>query len=86
MNFTMTVKERETTMPVQTTIEFDDLLLESDVFALMEKLEAVSSHIYATVPNEILLTPSGEANIRTRWGAVYHHVRMARATLKAFVE
>ena len=72
-------------MPTKTTVEFDDLLLESDIYALVEKLDKVISHIYDNVPNEILLTPRGEANVRARWGAVYFHATMARASLRAFI-
>lgn len=72
-------------MPTQTTIEFDDLLLESDIHELMERLQEVEKHIYNAIPNEVLLDSSGEPNIRTRWGAVYFHCRMARATLRAFL-
>ena len=72
-------------MPTKTTLEFDDLLLESDIYALVEKLDKVINHIYNNIPNEILLTPSGEANVRTRWGAVYFHATMARASLRAFL-
>lgn len=66
-------------------IEFDDLMLESDIYSLMEKLDEVSEHIKRTIPDEIIFLPNGEPNVRTRWGAVYFHVRMARSSLRAFM-
>lgn len=72
-------------MVTQTTIEFDDLLLESEVHELIDELTEVIDHIYKSIPNEILLTPSGEANVRSRYGAIYFHCMMARASLKALV-
>lgn len=65
-------------------IEFDDLMLEGDVHALLHELESVQKRIKDGIPNEILYQGNGEPNIRTHWGAVLFHVSMARASLKAF--
>ncbi len=72
-------------MPERIIIKFDDLLLESDVQELIAQMDGIMQHIHDTIPNEILHTPSGEPNVRTRWGAVYFHASMARASLKAFL-
>jgi hypothetical protein len=76
---------RRNNMPTKKIIEFDDLLLEADIYALIKKLEGVSAHIYNNIPNEILLLPNGEPNVRSRWGAIYFHCRAATATLRAFL-
>ena len=66
-------------------IEFDDLMLESDGHELLENIEHMQEHIKATVPDEILYGQTGEINARTKWGSVYMHLTMARATLRAFL-
>lgn len=66
-------------------IEFDTLMLESDVHALIEKQTEVMEHIKLAVPDEVLFQANGEPNIRSHWGAIYFHASMARATLRAFI-
>lgn len=72
-------------MPIHKFLEFDDLMLEGDVHALLEKMDLVSNHIKQHIPDEILYQGNGEPNFRTHWGAVLFHVTMARASLRAFV-
>ena len=72
-------------MVTKTIINFEDLLLESDVLELIHHLQQVMAHLEHSIPNEILKTPSGEPNVRTRWGAVYFHAAMAKASLTAFL-
>ena len=71
-------------MATHKVIEFDTLMLEGEIHSLMDKLTEVQSHIKLAVPDEVLFQGSGEPNIRTHWGAVYFHVTMAKASLKAF--
>lgn len=72
-------------MATHRVIEFDDLLLEGDVHKLMEHLDEVIVHIEKSIPDEVLYAGNGEPNVRTHWGAVFFHVRMARSSLKAFM-
>lgn len=72
-------------MPRPTTIDYDDLVLESDVHELIADMTRTMKHIEAHVPNEVLFTTSGDPNVRNRWGAVYFHAMMARSSLRAFL-
>ena len=65
-------------------VTFDTLMLESDIHELLGKLNEVRSHIKLTVPDEVIFQANGEPNVRTHWGAIYHHVTMAHVSLKAF--
>jgi len=66
-------------------IEFDTVMLESDIYQLMEELTKAVDHIKVTVPDEALYQTNGEPNIRTHWGAILFHVSMARVSLNAFL-
>ena len=66
-------------------IEFDTVMLESDIYQLMEELTKAIEHIKATVPDEALYQTNGEPNIRTHWGAILFHTSMARVSLNAFL-
>lgn len=72
-------------MATHKVIEFDDLMLESDIHELLEELERAQAHIKKTIPRELLFQANGEPNVRTRWGAVYFHISMARGSVKAFM-
>lgn len=66
-------------------IEFDDLVLEADAYDLLERIEKMQENIKIHIPSEVLYTPAGEINMRTKWGSVYLHLTMARSTLRAFL-
>lgn len=66
-------------------VEFDTVMLESDIYQLMDELTKAVAHIKKTVPEEILFQANGEPNVRTHWGAILFHTSMARASLKAFL-
>lgn len=65
-------------------IEFDDLMLEGAVHALIESLKSSSDHIKEHIPDEVLYQGNGEPNVRTHWGAILFHINMASASLRAF--
>lgn len=69
----------------KTTYSVDQLLLDGDLWGLLEKCDEVSKHIHESVPDEILLTSAGEPNIRNRYGAMLFHVSMLRITLRGFL-
>ena len=66
-------------------IQIEDLMLEADVLTLIQHLETVQQQIYNSVPNEMIFLHGTEPNVRTRWGAVYFHAGMAKASLRAFL-
>lgn len=66
-------------------VTFDTLMLESDIHALLKKLEEVRDHIKLTVPDEVIFQANGEPNVRTQWGAIYLHTTMAHVSLRAFI-
>lgn len=66
-------------------IDLDNLLIEAEVIATMERLTQLASHIKERVPHELLYGDGGTFNVRTRWGAVLHHINLTRATLRAFL-
>jgi len=66
-------------------INIDDMMLESEIYELIEQLESVQEAIYSSVPNEMIFLHGTEPNVRTRWGAVYFHAGMAKASLRAFL-
>ena len=66
-------------------IEFDTVMLESDIYKLIDNLTETIEHIKVTVPDEALYQSNGEPNVRTHWGAIMFHTKMARSSLKAFL-
>ncbi len=71
-------------MATHKIIEFDTIMLEGDVYTLIDGMTEALAHIKLIVPDEVLFQANGEPNIRTHWGAIYFHISMARASLKAF--
>lgn len=71
-------------MATHRIIEFDTLMLEGEIYALLETLTEAQAKIKLFIPDEVLFQSNGEPNIRSHWGAILFHVTMARASLKAF--
>jgi len=71
-------------MAIHKIVEFDTLMLEVDIYLLLENMDAAMAQIKLIVPDEVLFNSNGEPNVRTHWGAVYFHISMARASLRAF--
>lgn len=66
-------------------IDLEDLILEVDIRELLEHLEEVQRQIRLSIPDEMIFLHGTEPNVRTRWGAIYFHAGMAKASLRAFL-
>jgi hypothetical protein len=60
----------------------DTLILESEVEAFILRINRFDKHIRDVLPDALFLLPDGTPNVRTRWGAVLHHLGMARASVR----
>lgn len=63
----------------------DEILVEADVYAMIERLNIMESHIRQYIPSTLFLKESGEPNVHTRWGAILYHLQYMRATLRSFL-
>jgi phage baseplate assembly protein W len=62
---------------------FVTLQLESNLYELIEQINICEAHIRESVPDYILLTPSGSPNLGSFWGGVLQNLLLTRATLRS---
>lgn len=64
---------------------YDDLLAEADIYALIERLNGIRRDIERAIPRELIYKENGEPNVHTRWGAIIYHMQYMRATFISFL-
>lgn len=66
-------------------MDLNSLVLESEVIDMLDSITEFEAHVMSQVPHETLFTLDGQPNVRSRWGAILFHLRLARATLKGLL-
>lgn len=66
--------------------QLDTVLLEAEIYNLLEDFNGVEKRIKERVPAELLFTADGSLNLTLRWGIIIQHLRLIRATLRGFLE
>lgn len=63
----------------------EEILAESDVYAMIERLNKMEAHITQYIPETLIYKENGEPNVHTRWGAIMYHLQYMRATFRSFL-
>lgn len=66
-------------------MSLDNVILESEVYNIIGRIDRLEKDIKDKVPGELLYTIDGSINGQTRWGAVLSHLILARASIRTFV-
>ena len=68
-----------------TNVSPDEILVEADVYAMINRLNSMEQHIREYIPSTLYLKEDGSPNVHTRWGAILYHLQYMRATLRSFL-
>lgn len=66
--------------------ELEEILLDLDLHRVVRELDKLRNHIQDSIPAEILMSESGQYNLRNRYGAILVHIASLNSILKTFLE
>lgn len=68
------------------TTPLEQVILDAELDELLNRLWTFRDHVGENVPDEILRTPSGDYNVRNRYGAILFHISTLSSILNTFRE